>query len=151
MEGKPFDRLTVRDVDLVRSALKGAMVTKGEGQKSRSTASHQASQIMSFLEWLIKQDGYKRLPADLPSRIQLPKAAYAEAMPKGEKAYASLEEAEELLQGMPALSLADRRAKAMFAIAYLGSPRSSPARSASSGAARPRRSLQHPRRRFSGA
>ncbi|MEL0436627.1 tyrosine-type recombinase/integrase [Phycobacter sp. K97] len=123
LAGKPFDRLTVRDVDLVRSALKGAMVTKGEGQKSRSTASHQASQIMSFLEWLIKQDGYKRLPADLPSYIQLPKAAYAEAMPKGEKAYASLEEAEGLLRGMPALSLADRRARAMFAIAYLGALR----------------------------
>jgi integrase len=123
LQGKPFDRLTIRDVDLVRSALKEAMMTKGEGKKSRSTASHQASQIMSFLEWLIKQDGYKRLPADLPSYIQLPKAAYAKAMPKGEKAYASLEEAEELLQRMPNMSLADRRARAMFAIAYLGALR----------------------------
>ncbi|WP_283428122.1 tyrosine-type recombinase/integrase, partial [Shimia sagamensis] len=123
LQGKPFDRLTIRDVDLVRSALKEAMMTKGEGQKSRSTASHQASQIMGFLEWLIKQDGYKRLPADLPSYIQLPKAAYAKAMPKGEKAYASLEEAEELLQRMPKLSLADRRARAMVAIAYLGALR----------------------------
>lgn len=123
LEGKPFERLSVRDVDLVRSALKEAMVKRGEGKKSRSTASHQASQIMGFLEWLIKQDGYKRLPADLPSYIQLPKAAYAEAMPKGEKAYASLEEAKELLHGMPELSLANRRARAMFAIAYLGALR----------------------------
>ncbi|WP_412565617.1 tyrosine-type recombinase/integrase [Thalassobius sp. MITS945101] len=123
LHGKPFDRLTIRDVNLVLSALKEAMATNGEGKKSRSTASHQASQIMSFLEWLIKQDGYKRLPADLPSYIQLPKSAYAKAMPKAEKAYASLEEAEALLDGMPTLTLAERRARAMFAIAFLGALR----------------------------
>lgn len=123
LEVKPFDRLTVRDVDLVRTALKQAMRTRGDGQKSRSTASHQASQIKSFLEWLIKQPGYKRLPADLPSYMQLPRSAYAKAMPKEEKAYASLEEAEELLRGMPELTLMDRRARAMFAIAYLGALR----------------------------
>ncbi|UYV36731.1 site-specific integrase [Rhodobacteraceae bacterium D3-12] len=119
LEGKPFDRLTLRDVDRVRNTLKKAMMTRGDGQQSRSTASHQASQIMNFLEWLIKQDGYKRLPADLPSYIQLPRAAYA----KGEKAYASLEEAEVLLRRMPELSIEDRRSRAMFAIAYLGALR----------------------------
>lgn len=123
LHGKAFDRLTTRDVNHVRSALKEAMATTGEGQKSRSTASHQASQIMSFLQWLIKQDGYKRLPADLPSYIQLPKSAYAKAMPKAEKAYASLEEAEALLEGMPTLTLSERRARAMVAIAYLGALR----------------------------
>jgi site-specific recombinase XerC len=123
LQGKPFERLTVRDVDLLRSSLKEAIATKGKGRKSRSTASHLASQIMSFLKWLIKQDGFRRLPADLPSYIQLPKAAYAKAIPKEDKAYATLEEAEELLRNMPGLTVADNRNRAMFAIAYMAALR----------------------------
>ena len=76
------------------------MATMGQGQKPRSTASHPASQIMGFLQCLIKQDAYKRLPADLPIYFQLPKSALAKPMPKAEKTCASLEEAEALLEGM---------------------------------------------------
>ncbi|KPA20836.1 hypothetical protein shim_27500 [Shimia sp. SK013] len=123
LEGKPFERLKVRDVGLVRDVLKAALAAKAEVQKSKSTAAHQASQIMGFLERLIKQDGYKRLPADLPGSIKLPKAAYAKAMPKNDKAYPSIEEAEDLLLAMPRLSVAQKRARAMVAIAYLGALR----------------------------
>jgi integrase len=120
LQGKPFDNLKIRDVDQVRKALIAALTTKGDAQKSKSTASHHASQIMAFLEWLIKQDGYKRLPRDLPGYIKMPKAVYAKAMPKNDKAYPSIKEAEMLLMSMPSLTNADKRARAMFASAYLG-------------------------------
>lgn len=95
-----FNQLTTCNLNHVRSALKEAMATTGQRQKSRSTVSHPASQIMGFLQWLIKQDGYKRLPADLPTYFQLPKSVSAKPMPKAEKTCASLEEAEALLEGM---------------------------------------------------
>lgn len=120
LKGKSFNNLTIRDVDQVRSELKAVLIKKGDAQKSRSTVSHQASQIMAFLEWLIKQDGYKRLPRDLPGYIQMPKAAYAKALPKKDKVYPTIEEAEILLKGMPSLTNAEIRARAMFAIAHLG-------------------------------
>ncbi|MBM1690786.1 tyrosine-type recombinase/integrase [Sulfitobacter geojensis] len=123
LEGKSFEKLTIRDVDLVRSALKEAVSARGETRKSRSTVSHQASQIMAFLEWLIIQDGFKRLPQDLPNYIKMPKAIYAKALQSEEKAYPSIEEAEALLLGMPAATVAQRRSRAMVAIAYLGALR----------------------------
>ncbi len=123
LDGKPFEKLTIRDVDLVRSALKDAISAQGEARKSRSTVSHQASQIMAFLEWLIKQDGFKRLPKDLPNYMKMPKAVYAKALASEEKAYPSIEVAEKLLLGMPSEKLADNRARAMVAIAYLGALR----------------------------
>lgn len=123
LRGKPFDQLTIQDVAEVRDVLKSTLVAKDEAQKSRSTVSHQASQIMGFLEWLIKQDGFKRLPRDLPGYMKMPKAVYAKALPKNEKSYPLIEEAEELLMGMPSLTVADKRARAMFAIAYMGALR----------------------------
>lgn len=120
LQGKPFDNLKIRDVDQVRKALIAALTTKGDAQKSKSTVSHHASQIMAFLEWLIKQDGYKRLPRDLPGYMKMPKAVYAKAMPKNDKVYPSIKEVETLLMGMPSLTNADKRARAMFALAYLG-------------------------------
>ncbi|OUS37729.1 hypothetical protein A9Q94_04975 [Rhodobacterales bacterium 56_14_T64] len=123
LAGKSFDHLTIRDVDVVRSALKDALAARGDGQKSRSTVSHQASHIMAFLEWLIVQDGYKRLPKDLPGYMKMPKAIYAKAMPKTDKAYLSIEEAGGFLTGMACVTTADKRARAMFAIAFLGALR----------------------------
>lgn len=123
LQGKPFDKLTSRYVNLVRDALKDALATRGAGSKSRSAVSHQSSHIIAFLEWLIIQDGFKRLPRDLPNYMKLPKAVYAKALPSEEKAYPNIQEAEELLFGMPAMTLADKRARAMLAIAYLGALR----------------------------
>lgn len=123
LEGKSFERLTIQDVSEVRNVLKAALGTRDGTQKSRSTVSHQSSQIKNFLTWLIKQEGFRRLPGDLPGYIKLPKSFYAEAMPREDKAYLKIDEAEDLLCKMPDLSLADKRARAMFAIAFLGALR----------------------------
>ncbi|WP_394152136.1 tyrosine-type recombinase/integrase [Loktanella salsilacus] len=95
-------------------------MARDETAKSRSTVSHTASHLADFLIWLLKQDGYKRLPRDLPDYLKLPKIAYAAALPRPSKAYPDLDEAETLLSAMPSKSIMHRRARAIFAIAFLG-------------------------------
>lgn len=121
--GLSFQKLTVRDVDQVRTALKTALRRTDDGRLSRSMVSHRVSHLKDFLEWLPTQDRYRRLSGDLADYIQMPKAVYAEAMPRLDKSYPTIEEAEQLLRDMPRRNMADRRACAMFAIAFLGALR----------------------------
>jgi len=74
------------------------------------------SHLVAFLDWLLKQDGFKRLPRDLAGYLKLPKAILAAAAPVAQKDFPSLKEAEELLKQMPAFSMVDQRARAIFAI-----------------------------------
>jgi integrase len=120
MGGKAFDQLTTRDVAKVRDYLKQCLEARDDTAKSQSTVSHTASHLADFLVWLLKQDGHKRLPKDLPDYLKLPKAAYAAALPRPSKAYPDLDEAEALLSAMPSKSIMHRRARAIFAIAFLG-------------------------------
>lgn len=123
LEGKTFEKLTSRDVNMVRDVLKASIATRGPERKSRSTVSHQSSQIIAFLEWLIIQEGFKRLPRDLPNYMKMPKSVYAKALPSKDKAYPNIQEAEALLLDMSSVTLADKRARAIVAIAYLGALR----------------------------
>ncbi|WP_237058014.1 tyrosine-type recombinase/integrase [Loktanella sp. M215] len=120
MGGKAFDQLTTRDIAKVRDYLKQCLVARDDTAKSQSTVSHTASHLADFLIWLLKQDGHKRLQRDLPDYLKLPKAAYAAALPRPSKAYPDLDEAEALLSAMPSKSIMHRRARAIFAIAFLG-------------------------------
>lgn len=121
--GKPFSQFTTRDVSKVRDTLKQSIVAEGDKRKSRSTVKHIASHLTAFLEWLIKQDGFKTLPRDLPDYLKLPKAVFAASLHFKAKEYPTLEEAEALLLAMPSRSLMDQRARAIFAIAFLGALR----------------------------
>lgn len=121
--GKAFERLTETDVGTCRSTLKRALEAAGERAFSNSTAQHHASHIRAFLEWLQKQDGFKRLPGDLPDYIALPKAAYAASIPKDARPYPTIDEAREMLLAMPGRTLLQKRGKAMFALAFLGALR----------------------------
>ncbi|MBU2868671.1 tyrosine-type recombinase/integrase [Pacificibacter marinus] len=118
--GKPFDQLTNNDVGLVREELKKSLLAVNELQRSKSTVAHTASHLTAFLDWLLKQDGYKRLPRDLPDYLKLPKSVYSASLDKKKRAYPTLDEAETLLRGMPVRSLKDQRSKAIFAMAFLG-------------------------------
>lgn len=120
LEGRPFDQLTSNDIGLMREVLKQSLFAKDELKKSKSTVAHTASHLTAFLQWLLKQDGYKRLPKDLPDYLKLPKSVYSASLSSKAKEYPTLNEAEALLHGMPTQGLKDHRSKAIFAIAFLG-------------------------------
>lgn len=120
---KPFDRLTTDDVAQCRDALKKALVADGGLALSKSTVQHHSSQIRSFLEWLLKQDGFKRLPSDLADYMALPKAVYAASIPTEARRYPLIAEAKDMLISMPDRTPLQRRNRAIFALAFLGALR----------------------------
>ncbi|UYV38685.1 site-specific integrase [Rhodobacteraceae bacterium D3-12] len=122
-EGKRFDRFTVADAAKLRDDLKRRVRKDAEDPLSTSTVKHRASHLKSFFEWLLKQREGARLAKDLPDYLELPKAAFAQALPKDVKDFPKIDEAEEMLRAMPSKSLVDQRARAIFAIAFLGALR----------------------------
>ena len=121
--GKRFDRFAITDAAKVRDNLKRRVRKDADAPLSTSTVKHRASHLKSFFEWLLKQEEGARLPKDLPEYFELPKAAFARALPKAVKEFPAIGEAEEMLQAMPAKSLVDLRARAIFSIAFLGALR----------------------------
>ncbi|MBW4709858.1 site-specific integrase [Roseobacter sp. YSTF-M11] len=121
--GKPFGQFTTADAARIRETLKQSLQAQDYNRKSKSTVAHTASQLVAFFKWLRKQDGFKRLPQDISEYFKLPKSAYAKSLPRRSKAYPSLKEAEALMMGMPSRSHMDRRARAIFALAFIGALR----------------------------
>lgn len=121
--GKRFDRFTITDAAKVRDDLKRRVRKDADAPLSTSTVKHRASHLNSFFEWLLKQEEGARLPKDLPEYFDLPKAAFARALPRAVKEFPTISEAEMMLQAMPSKSLVDQRARAIFAIAFLGALR----------------------------
>ncbi|MGO4907326.1 tyrosine-type recombinase/integrase [Pseudorhodobacter sp. W20_MBD10_FR17] len=121
--GKRFEHYTVEDAARVRDDLKRRVRKEEDDSLSTSTVKHRASHLVSFFEWCLKQDGFSRLPKDLTAYFQLPKAAFAAAPARALRAFPTIDEAETLLLAMPSTSLSDRRARAIFAIAFLGALR----------------------------
>lgn len=123
LDGKPFAKLTLNDIYAVRDHLKTALQPGAPNSKSKSTVQHTVSHLRDFFDWLLKQVGHTRLPAGLPDALRLPRAAYSASLPKEPKAYPSLEEARDLLTGMPCKTTLQNRARAIFALAFLGALR----------------------------
>jgi integrase/uncharacterized protein YbaR (Trm112 family) len=121
--GKRFEHYTVEDAARVRDELKRRVRKEEDDSLSTSTVKHRASHLVSFFEWCLKQEGFSRLPKDLSAYFQLPKAAFAAAPARALRAFPTIDEAEALLLAMPSASLSDRRARAIFAIAFLGALR----------------------------
>lgn len=123
LEGKPFKKLTGPDVDKVRKDLKRRADANAVDRLSSSSIRHIVSHLSAFFTWLVMQAGFKSLPKDLPSYLKMNKAILASAAPVKQKVYPTLAEAENLLGFMPSRSLFDQRARAIFAIAFLGALR----------------------------
>jgi integrase len=123
LAGKPFSKLTRGDVAKVRDDLKRRAEPDAADTLSASSIKHVVSYLSAFFDWLLKQDGFKGLPKDLQGYLKLPKAVLAAALPVQQKDYPSLDEAKLLLSNMPSRSLIDQRARAMFALAFLGALR----------------------------
>lgn len=121
--GKPFSKLVVEDVSRFRSEQRKSLGKRGGKGRSKSTVSHTLSHLRDFLTWLLKQPGHDGLPKDLPDYLELSRADYATALQTAPREYLSIGEAEELLQAMPTRTLADRRSRSLFALAFLGALR----------------------------
>ena len=123
LEGKPFAKLSTDDFAAVRDQLKRRATAQAADSMSASTIKHIVSHLVAFFDWLLKQDGYRRLPRDFAGYLKLPKAIMARSAQVKQKEFPSLSEAEELLNAMPSKSLVDLRARAIFALAFLGALR----------------------------
>ncbi|GHA61974.1 hypothetical protein GCM10008927_29320 [Amylibacter ulvae] len=122
-KGKAFDQFTVLDVSKIRDDLKRRACPDAEDHLSKSSVLHFVSHLKAFVKWLLKQDGYKRLPQDLPDYFDLPRRAFSKSLPRSAKQYKSIEDAAQLLQEMPTGTLQAQRDRAIVAIAYLGALR----------------------------
>lgn len=120
---KAFEALTLKDVHDLRDHLKASLLPDASEAKSKSAVSQTVSRLKDFLLWLRKQDGFKRLPADLPDALELPRAAYAKSLARESRLYPSLDEAHVLLESMPRTTIVQRRARAVFALSFLGALR----------------------------
>lgn len=123
LAGTPFSKLTREDVAKVRNDLKRRADTEVSDSLSSSSIRHIISHLSAFFTWLSNRDGFKSLPQDLSGYLKLPQAVLASAAPVKQKDYPTIEEAELLLRDMPSRSLVDQRARAIFAITFLGALR----------------------------
>jgi len=118
-----FTGLSKSDIARVRGDLKRRVSAPHDDAWSKSTIKHRASHIKAFLNWLLRQDGYKRLPAHLADYMELPKAFFEKALPQADKAYPTIKQAAEMVTAMPTTTPLDRRDRAMVALAFLGALR----------------------------
>lgn len=123
LAGKPFSKLTRDDVAKVRNDLKRRATAGVADRLSSSSIRHIVSHLTAFFNWLLKQEGLKSLPQDLEGYLKLPQAVLASAAQVSRKDYPTLGEAELLLGAMPSRALVDQRARAIFALAFLGALR----------------------------
>ncbi|WP_342448124.1 tyrosine-type recombinase/integrase [Parasedimentitalea huanghaiensis] len=115
-----FTKLRDQDAGLYRNWL----VDRGnlqpdKGGLSSSTIRHRASHLASFFNWLLKQEGYRRLSPNIPDQFDLPKRQMAKVLPRENKAYPTLEEAKAMVDSMPSTTRLQRRDRAMVALAFL--------------------------------
>lgn len=115
---KDVPLVTAEDVNGWRSELVArAGKRKEDGGLSRSSVRHLASHLKAFMTWLIHQHGHKDL-AGLEDYFALPRAIHAQNGCERPRAYPSLNEAKEMLSGLPFGTLKDRRDRAIFAAAF---------------------------------
>ena len=119
-EGQCFSLTKDKDVGKYRKWL----LEKGElpreaGGFSASTIRHRASHLAAFFKWLGKQDGYRRLSANLFEYFALPRQKMARVLARPDKIYPSIDEALTMIQSMPTITRTQRRDRAIVAGAFV--------------------------------
>jgi len=120
---KSFTKLRIEDFAAVRDDLKRRANVTSDDRMSASSIKHTISYLGSFFDWLIGQEGFRRLPRDFRGYLAVPKAILAKSAQTQQKDFPSIEDAEQLLLDMPAESLVEMRSRAIFALAFLGALR----------------------------
>lgn len=123
LSGKSFSKLRIDDFAAVRDDLKRRANVTSDDSMSSSSIKHTISYLGSFFDWLIGQEGFRRLPRDFRGYLAVPKAVIARSAQTRQKDFPSIEEAEKLLMDMPYGSLTEMRSRAIFALAFLGALR----------------------------
>ncbi len=118
-KGKRFDRLKPDDVSAWRDHILKRGSPGSPMALSRSTVRHHASHMKQFLEWLVKQDGYRRLNASLGDYVKLPKGQSAALLQPQPDPYPTAQEATAMVKAMPADDRVQRRDRAIVATAFL--------------------------------
>ncbi|MGH1354847.1 MAG: hypothetical protein ACRBBS_07200 [Thalassovita sp.] len=107
----------------MRDELKRLANVDAEDSISASTIKHIISQLIEFFDWLLMQDGFRRILKDFAGNLKVPKTVVARSAQVKQKQFPNLPEAQELLIVMPSQSLEDLRARTIFAMAFLGALR----------------------------
>ncbi len=123
LSGKSFRTLRIDDFTAVRDDLKRRANITSDNELSASSIKHTISSLGLFFDWLIKQEGFRRLPRDFRGYLVVPKAVIAKSAQTKQKDFPSIDEAEQILLGMPSGSLTEMRSRAIFALAFLGALR----------------------------
>ncbi len=119
LDGKRFDRLKPGDVSAWRDHILKRGLPGSPMALSRSTICHHASHLKHFLDWLVKQDGYRKLNGSLADYIKLPKGQSAALLQPEPAPYPTAEEAIAMVEAMPTDNLVQRRDRAIVATAFL--------------------------------
>ncbi|WP_417249810.1 tyrosine-type recombinase/integrase [Celeribacter sp.] len=115
LSGKPFGDLEIEDCASFREHLKRLQET---GRLSTSSVRHRASQVAKFLSWLLDEPAGKHLNRNIIKALQLPKK-FAQRGIERERPYPTIEQAVEMLAGMPDAEPHEALRKALFALICL--------------------------------
>lgn len=116
LEGKDFRNVSVNDVHGFRAHL---IALLKDHRLSRSSVTHKASFVRSFLQWLRCQPGFRKIPETIGAYLDLPKAALAQAKTERDRTFAAMQHVEDMIHDLPTKTILDRRNQAMIAIGYL--------------------------------
>lgn len=119
--GKPLSAITPADASRYREHL----ITAGQHGLSRSTVRHRASFLTAFFDWLVQQDGYRRMNKTISGYFRLPKGQAAKALQPAPRDIPTTDEALKILSSMPTCSFVQRRDQAIVAASFLFGTRAS--------------------------
>ncbi|MDF2372684.1 MAG: tyrosine-type recombinase/integrase [Rhizobiaceae bacterium] len=114
-DGKLLSAITPADASRYRESL----IIASQFGMSRSTVRHRASFLAAFFDWLVQQDGYRRMKKTIGGYFKLPKALAAKALQPAPRNIPTTDEALKILSGMPARSLTQQRDQAIVAASFL--------------------------------
>ena len=120
-DGKLLSAITSADASRYRESL----IIAGQSGMSRSTVRHRASFLATFFDWLVQQDGYRRMNKTISGYFKLPKALMDRVSQPAPRDIPTTDEALKILSGMPTGSLIQRRDQAIFAASFLFGTRAS--------------------------
>lgn len=89
------------------------------GVISRSTLQHRASHLKAFFDWLVQQDGYRRMNKTTGSYFELPRSQSARAVQPKPRDFPTTEQVSLLLSSMPERTLIQCRDRAIVAVSFL--------------------------------
>ena len=126
LTGKPFGKVTPMNAGAYRDNLvKLSQIPQSAGGLSSSTIRHRASQLRAFFKWLRNQEGHKRLSRNILDYLELPKATRAKTLPREDRDFLTIEEAQSMVLKMPGNTIVERRDRAMVAFSYVSGLRAS--------------------------